>query len=219
MRLLFQSIFLYSIIIGPCRAARAETDRSILRVANSIYFHSELKSMQRVLSYYKCGYDSSILIKLFGLQGKALRTIGNGLELVENPNITEKERAKFEQQTLQLIHLLRLREFVKTQNSQVSSRLVPLVLRSIEVRGCAGPLSSELKEIIGEIMKIEVFLRSRFNNESFWVTQTEIDRENDKNLGLSKKETEQALKLAKMKKAFELFIQTLIRQFPIKFLF
>lgn len=192
-------------------AATTRKNWLIFKVSDQIYFFNDLETLYKDLEAYSCAMPDSIIFKLVKL--KFNKDEKNNFKVAAD---SLKEKAPFESPMLEIWKelkiLLKIENYLGTQKVVVAEGLDKQVLSLAKSSSCH--FQSKQLLIINRLLKLEVFLKSRFNPKSVWITDDEVKRLQDANPKMTAKELKEKEHSRKIDESIDMFIKTLERQIP-----
>lgn len=191
-------------------------DMAMWKVGQEIYFHSDLLLMVRELKRYQCLNEENKLLGLLNFGPSTLVDLELALKSIPlNPEAhfrfkdwpAIKKGGAHEEKMHSLLLLLMLGDYTQSQKVVVNSQVTKLLEKAAVVNGCGG--EKKLGKMIEKFLRVEVFLRSRFHRDTFWVTPEELAaaKKNE-----DKKVLEIEIKEKKAQEALNVFLDSLFKQ-------
>lgn len=209
----FLCIFLLSLSLSAWSVTTSHKNWLVFKVSEQIYFFNDLQSIYSDLDGYYCAMPDSIIFKVIKLNFKKtekekLRAAAENL----------KEKAPFEPEMIQIWKelkiLLKIENYLNSQKVVVVPGLEKQILNL--AKGSSCHLGPKQTSVITKFLKIEIFLKSRFNPKSVWITDEEIKKIQTAEVGtkLTVNEIKERELERKINESIDMFIKTLERQIP-----
>lgn len=207
----FLNILIFSVSLSAQAVAVSHKNWLIFKVSDQIYFFNDLETIYNDLNSYSCAMPDSIIFNVINLSLK-----NEEADRFKKASEMIKEKAPFEPTMIEiwkeLKTLLKIENYSNTQKVVVADGLDKQVLSLSKGSECN--LSAKQLPMINRFLKLEVFLKSRFNPKSVWITDDELKHLKTINPKASTSEIKEKELQRKIKESIEMFIKTLERQIP-----
>lgn len=204
---------LLSISLSAWPVATSHKNWLVLKVSEQIYFFNDLQALYNDLDGYYCAMPDSIIFKVIKLNFK--KTEKDNLKTAAE-NL--KEKAPFDPEMIQIWKelkiLLKIENYLNSQKVVVVPGLEKQILNL--AKGSSCQLGPKQTSAITRFLKVEIFLKSRFNPKSVWITDEEIKKIQAADVGtkLTVNEIKERELERKINESIDMFVKTLERQIP-----
>ena len=207
----FILFFTFSLAAWP--VATTYKNWSIFKVTDQVYFFSDLDALYRDIGAYKCTMPDSIIFRVIKLNFSQSEK-----DLIKTAGVNLNTKAPFEPQLIQLWNelkmFLKIENYLNTQKVIVTPGLEKQILSLAKSSNC--PLGTKNLAMVSRLIKAEIFLKSRFNSKSVWITDEEIKKIQLSSTGpkLSLAEIKEKELVRKVNESIDSFNKTIERQIP-----
>lgn len=163
----FKVLLLGGLFFIPTLSTSAETkvlfsDVFVYKISDQVYSLRDLEQMNRNFNILKCYYPNSLLLKVF----KELVEMGNMTGIFDIKDYTKsaysKNQIKYFEKS---IKLYKLKYYSDSHKTSVKKDVVKAFYMASRKLTCTKKIfisSSEFSPLFNDIMKMEIFLRSRY---------------------------------------------------------
>lgn len=202
------AFFLITQITPVHSAATSHKNWLVFKVVDQVYFFNDLEKFYNDLDSYNCSMPDSMIFKVIKLNFKKAEK-----EQIKATKEHLKERAPFEGikgiiNELKL--LLKIENYLNSQKVVVAQGLDQQILKLGKSSSCK--VDNKDLPTINRLLKVEVFLKSRFNPKSVWVTDDEVKKIQSTQPKMSINEIKEKELERKINESIEMFTKTLDRQ-------
>ncbi len=199
------------LLLAPARS-RAEDNqfelvkesRILFKVVSDVYSLDDIKLFAQKITSFSCMYQNSLIVGSFELSKQKLAAIQQ-IDLsssLEPKNILIYDGLK---------NLVKVLKYIDTQSVQVDPVLYSALKDSYKLNSC-GREMPRFNGMLANIIKAEVYFRSRFQDKSFWVSDAEIKKAMPNYPGKSRQAVRNIEEGKRKSKAISLFIDSVSKQ-------
>jgi len=170
-------------------------DKALFKIKDLVFFETDYKNFLNRVREFVCIYPDQSFLDLVELSKAQLSYKG-----FDSGNSVDQK----------LVKLLKLIIFSKSQKVAIQSEVKSLMEKAARMNKCTKDGKIDMRHL--DLMRGEIYLRARFNLDTFWLTQEETDRLVKSNPKVNKELLVKKEKENKMKQAMQIFIVSLDRQ-------
>ncbi len=177
----------------------------VFRVISEVYSLEDLKNYSQNLESFACMYKNSLVIDSFGFNEKTFSRIKNAKVDASFTQELKSEYDKFNR-------MVKMIKYLETQTIQVDNSLYSALKSSAKANKCLiNPLNT-FDSIMKIIIKAEVYFQSRFQDKSFWISETDLDTVMKKYPGKNRRTVKKIEERNRKQQSINLFIQSVEKQ-------
>ena len=202
MRPFLALMFLFVLSLGSYAERKLVIeDKMIFRLETELFFLSDINKIIKKVETYKCVLGDSFALKQFGLNKKVKK-------------ISFLQNLTFKKNTLnKLLDLIKSTMFIERENLPVTKKTRNLFIKSAELNKCGKVVISELSSgFLGKILKIEMYMKKRFDKKKISISAVEFSRDKSKFKNLSDAQIMVRLKELKMEESINEFVSSVNNQ-------